>query len=58
MKNVSYLCSEIRQQQLKSNMELILTILVLALAYLSFRNYLSNNSTDDDDDDLDHLYED
>nr|DAS42129.1 MAG TPA: FeoB-associated Cys-rich membrane protein [Caudoviricetes sp.] len=39
-------------------MELILTILVLALAYLSFRNYWSNNSTDDDDDDLDHLYED
>ena len=39
-------------------MELILTILVLSLAYLSFRNYWSNNSTDDDDDDLDHLYED
>lgn len=39
-------------------MELILTILVLALAYLSFRNYWNNNSTDDDDDDLDHLYED
>lgn len=39
-------------------MELILAILVLALAYLSFRNYWSNNSTDDDDDDLDHLYED
>lgn len=39
-------------------MNIILTILVLALAYLSFRNYLSNNSTDDDDDDLDHLYED
>lgn len=38
--------------------ELILTILVLALAYLSFRNYWSNNNTDDDDDDLDHLYED
>ena len=39
-------------------MELILTIMVLALAYLSFRNYWSNNSTDDDDDDLDHLYDD
>nr|DAX46162.1 MAG TPA: FeoB-associated Cys-rich membrane protein [Caudoviricetes sp.] len=39
-------------------MELILTILVLALAYLSFRNYWSNNRTVDDDDDLDHLYED
>lgn len=39
-------------------MELTLTILVLVLAYLSFRNYWSNNSTDDDDDDLDHLYED
>nr|DAU32896.1 MAG TPA: FeoB-associated Cys-rich membrane protein [Bacteriophage sp.] len=39
-------------------MELILTILVLALAYLSFRNYWNNNSTDDDDDDLDHLYDD
>lgn len=38
-------------------MELILTILVLALAYLSFRNYWRNNSQDDDDD-LDHLYED
>lgn len=37
-------------------MNIILTLLVLALAYLSFRNYWSNNSTDDDD--LDHLYED
>lgn len=39
-------------------MNIILTILVLALAYLSFRNYWNNNSTDDDDDYLDHLYED
>ena len=39
-------------------MNIILTILVLALAYLSFRNYWSNNSADDDDDDLDHFYED
>mgnify|MGYP000847250074 CR=1 FL=1 len=39
-------------------MNIILTILVLALAYLSFRNYWNNNGTDDDDDDLDHLYED
>lgn len=39
-------------------MNFILSILVLALAYLSFRNYWNNNSTDDDDDDLDHLYED
>lgn len=38
-------------------MELILTFLVLSLAYLSFRNYWNNNSQDDDDD-LDHLYED
>lgn len=38
-------------------MNIILTILVLALAYLSFRNYWDNNSQDDDDD-LDHLYED
>lgn len=38
-------------------MNFILTLLVLALAYLSFRNYWSNNSQDDDDD-LDHLYED
>lgn len=38
-------------------MEIILTILVLSLAYLSFRNYWSNNNQDDDDD-LDHLYED
>lgn len=38
-------------------MKLILTILVLALAYLSFRNYWNSNSQDDDDD-LDHLYED
>ena len=41
-------------------MNIILTILVLALAYISFSKYWNNNSTDDDDDDddLDHLYED